>query len=165
MKFKYLIAAALFAFVATITSAADIPQYALTEDSLVHNVPHGKLEGPFEFHSKIIAATVRRYWIYVPAQYSNKSPASVLVFQDGQRATNPEGSLRIPTVLDNLIAKKDIPVTIGIFITPGNLSEHYPDSLGMSNPDHRAQEYDALNDSYARFLIDELLPEVSKNIV
>jgi len=145
-----------------IAGAAELPQYALTEDSLVHaGVPHGSLEGPFEFHSKIIAGTVRRYWIYVPAQYTDKSPASVLVFQDGQRATNPEGSLRIPAVLDNLIAKKDIPVTIGIFITPGNLGKTYPDNLGTGNPDHRAEEYDALNDSYARFLIEELLPQVS----
>src|SRR5688500_4633409 len=73
--------------------AAEIPQYTLTEDSLVHEgVPQGKLEGPFEFHSKIIAGTVRRYWIYVPAQYTDASPASVLVFQDGQRAINPAGA-------------------------------------------------------------------------
>jgi enterochelin esterase family protein len=149
--------------VVTCVGAVDIPQYTPGPDSLVHDtVPHGRLEGPFEFHSKIIAGTVRRYWIYVPAQYSAKSVASLLVFQDGQRAINPEGSLRIPTVLDNLIAKKDIPVTIGLFITPGNLSETYPDNLGMSNPNHRAEEYDSLSDSYARFLIDELLPEVSK---
>jgi hypothetical protein len=158
-----IVCSLMWAMTLSVANAAEVPKYTLTEDSLFHdNVPHGKLEGPFEFHSKFIAGTVRRYWIYVPAQYSNKSAASVLVFQDGQRATNPEGSLRIPFVLDNLIAKKEIPVTIGIFITPGNLSEHYPDNLGMGNPDHRAQEYDALNDTYARFLIEELLPEVSK---
>jgi hypothetical protein len=57
-------------------------------------VPRGTLEGPFEFHSKIIPGTVRQYWIYVPAQYNRKKPqpANVLVFQDGQRATNPEGA-------------------------------------------------------------------------
>ena len=37
------------------------------------------------------------------------TPANVLVFQDGQRATNPTGSLRVPQVLENLIHKKDIP--------------------------------------------------------
>jgi hypothetical protein len=103
---------------------------------------------------------VRKYWIFVPAQYKPSEAASVLVFQDGQRATNPEGSLRVPTVLENLIHEKAIPVTIGIFITPGNTGEIYPDNLGMKNPDHRAQEYDALNDSYARFLIEEMLPAV-----
>ncbi|HEX2583619.1 MAG TPA: alpha/beta hydrolase-fold protein [Steroidobacteraceae bacterium] len=151
------------ALVSVKSIAADIPRYELTEDSLAHEgVPHGRLEGPFEFHSNIINGTVRRYWIYVPVQYTTTKPASLLVFQDGQRATNPEGSLRIPNVLDNLIAKKEIPVTIGVFITPGNLSEHYPDNLGMGNPDHRKEEYDALDDRYTRFLIDELLPEVSK---
>jgi hypothetical protein len=91
-----------------------------------------------------------------------------LVFQDGQRATNPEGSLRVPQVLENLIQRGDIPVTIGIFITPGNsikpgdAGAKYPDDLGMKNPDHRAQEYDALDDTYARFLVEEMLPEVGK---
>ncbi len=127
-------------------------------------VPQGKLEGPFEFHSKIIEGTVRQYWVFVPDQYNKKKPASVLVFQDGQRATNPNGGLRVPQVMANLIHKGEIPVTIGIFITPGNHSESYPD-LKMSNPDNRAQEYDAMNDRYARFLIEELLPEVGKKYV
>lgn len=125
-------------------------------------VPRGNLEGPFEFHSKIIAGTVRRYWIFVPAQYKKSEPASLLVFQDGQRATNPDGPLRVPQVMANLIARGDLPVTIGLFVTPGNLSEHYPDDLGLSNPNHRAQEYDALNDRYASMLIQELIPLVEK---
>jgi enterochelin esterase family protein len=138
-------------------------EYPLGADSLPQaDAPKGRLEGPFEFHSKIIPGTVRRYWIFVPAQYSAEKPAAVLVFQDGQRATNPTGPLRVPQVLENLIHKKEIPVTIGIFITPGNLSDTYPDNLGMGNPNHRAPEYDALGGTYARFLIEELLPEVGK---
>lgn len=137
--------------------------YPLTADSLPQpGVPKGRLEGPLEFRSRIIPNTVRRYWVYVPASYSADKPANVLVFQDGQRATNPEGSLRVPTVLDNLIGRGELPVTVGIFITPGNTSERYPDDLGMRNPNHRADEYDALDDTYARFLIDEMLPEVGK---
>jgi Putative esterase len=137
--------------------------YPLTPDSLPQtDTPKGRLEGPLLFHSRIIANTVRRYWVFVPAQYAPDTPASVLVFQDGQRATNPEGSLRVPTVLENLIHRGQIPVTIGIFITPGHTGQTYPDDLGMKNPDHRAQEYDALDDTYARFLVDELLPEVGK---
>ncbi|MEO3692509.1 alpha/beta hydrolase [Roseateles paludis] len=137
--------------------------YPLTADSLPQpGVPKGRLEGPFEFKSRAIPGTVRRYWVYVPAQYTGAQPAHVLVFQDGQRATNPEGSLRVPQVLENLIHKGEIPVTIGVFVTPGNKSEAYPDNLGMRNPDHRAEEYDALSDRYARFVIDELLPEVGQ---
>jgi hypothetical protein len=138
-------------------------EYPLMPDSLPQEgAPKGRLEGPFEFRSKIIPGTVRRYWIFVPAQYNPKFTANVLVFQDGQRATRVDGSLRIPQVMENLIAKKKMPVTIGIFITPGNLSETYPADLDMRNPNHRRQEYDALDDTYARFLIDEMLPEVEK---
>lgn len=136
--------------------------YPFTTDSLEQNgVERGTLEGPLEFHSKIFPGTVRRYWVYVPANYNPAEPPNLLVFQDGQRATNPQGSLRIPTVLDNLIHKGEIPATLGVFITPGNLSEHYPDDLGMSNPDHRWQEYDVLTDAYARFLSEEILPEIA----
>ncbi len=149
-------------------------EYPPTADSIAQpGVAKGKLIGPLEFHSKIIAGTVRRYWIYVPAKYDPKSPPNLLVFQDGQRAINPQGPLNIPVVLDNLIAKGDIPQTLGIFITPGNIgTEHYPDGLGpqgctgyacTGNPNHRAQEYDAVNDTYARFLTEEMLPEVAKS--
>ena len=139
-------------------------EYPPTIDSIPQpGVAKGKLIGPLEFKSRIIEGTVRRYWIYVPAGYDAKNPPNLLVFQDGQRATNPQGPLNIPVVLDNLIAKGDIPKTIGIFITPGNTgTEHYPDNLGTGNPNHRAPEYDALNDAYARMLIDEIMPEVAK---
>ena len=107
----------------------------------------GTLEGPFEFRAEAFPGTVRRYWVYVPAGYDPAEPPNLLVFQDGQRATNPQGALRVPAALDNLIAKGDIPKTLAVFVTPGNLSERYPDDLGMSNPDHRAPEYDALSDT------------------
>ena len=139
-------------------------EYPPTADSIPQpGVKKGKLIGPLEFKSQIIAGTVRRYWIYVPANYNAKMPPNLLVFQDGQRAINPQGPLNIPVVLDNLIAKGDIPQTLGIFITPGNTgTEHYPDNLGTGNPNHRAPEYDALSDAYTRMLIDEIMPEVAK---
>jgi hypothetical protein len=146
-------------------------EYPSGPDSLPQEgVSKGRLEGPFEFKSSIIANTVRRYWIYVPAQYNAKKPqpANVLVFQDGQRATNPKGPLQVPQVLENLIYKGEIPVTIGIFVTPGykpadgETLDKYPDNLNMSNPNNRRYEYDVLSDDYARMIIEELLPEVGK---
>lgn len=140
-------------------AAREAGEYPLTADSLPQpGVPRGALEGPLEFHSKAFPGTVRRYWIFVPAQYDGQEPAALLVFQDGQRATHPEGSLRVPQVMENLIHAGTMPVTIGLFITPGNASERYPDDLGMSNPDRRAQEYDALDNTYARMLVDEFIP-------
>ena len=138
-------------------------QYPLGPDSLVHDdVPHGKLEGPFLFKSAILENTTHKYWIYVPAQYKPENTACVFVFQDGARAINPNGVIRIPNVMDNLIARKEMPVSIGIFITPGQRGDTYPDSIGFGNPDNRSAEYDSVNDLYARFVVDEMLPLVGK---
>ena len=138
-------------------------EYPLMADSLPQEgVPKGRLEGPFEFHSKIIAGTVRRYWIFVPAQYNPKKPRQ-RAGVPGRPARHESGrSAARAQVMENLIAKGQMPVTIGIFITPGNLSETYPTDLGMKNPNHRREEYDAMDDTYARFLIEEMLPEVGK---
>ena len=65
-------------------------------------------------------------------------------------------------MLENLIHKKDIPVTIGIFITPGQRGDTYPEDLGTGNPNNRAAEYDSLTDTYACFIVEEMLPEVGK---
>lgn len=145
------------------SAPAEVKRYTLGPDSLPQEgVPAGKLEGPFLFRSQILKNTVRQYWVYVPAQYREEKPACVLVFQDGQRAINPKGVLRVPTVMDNLIHRKEMPVTIGIFITPGQRGEEYPESMGYGNPNNRSIEYDSLGDRYARFLIEEMLPEVDK---
>jgi enterochelin esterase family protein len=163
---KALVAVAtIFGAVAIVAADSDSRkpgEYKLGPDSLPQvGVPRGKLEGPFIFHSQVFANTVRKYWIFVPAQYSSDKPAYVLVFQDGQRATNPKGSLQVPQVMENLIAKKEMPVTIGIFITPGSRGDEYSE-VGGGNPNNRAAEYDSLSDNYARFICDEMLPEVGK---
>lgn len=137
--------------------------YALTADSLPQaGVRAGALEGPFELRAKTYPGAVRRYWVYVPVGYDAARPPNLLLFQDGQRAVNPKGSLRIPTALDNLIARGDIPPTLGVFVTPGNRSDHYPGDLGMDNPDNRAAEYDAMDDRYAQMVLIELLPQVAR---
>jgi enterochelin esterase family protein len=63
-------------------------------------------------------------------------------------------------VFDNLIARGEMPVTIGVFVNPGQAGEEVPaDPWRGSN---RSFEYDSMSDQYARFLIDELLPDVAK---
>ena len=66
-------------------------------------------------------------------------------------------------MLDNLIAQGEIPATHRGLRHSGHRADPYPDDLGMKNPDNRAAEYDALTDAYARFVVDELLPEVGKS--
>jgi enterochelin esterase-like enzyme/sugar lactone lactonase YvrE len=135
--------------------------YQLGPDSQVQpGVPKGRVEGPFEWRSKIFGGTVRQYWVYVPAQYSASTPAAVMVFQDGHAYVSVDGNYRVPVVFDNLIAKKEMPVTIGIFINPGDVADTVPADPWRAN--NRSIEYDTLSDRYARFLIDEILPEVGK---
>ncbi len=137
-------------------------RYELGDDSKKQtSIPGGQLAGPFLFQSKIFENTVRKYWVSIPTQYDPKQSACVLVFQDGARAINPNGVLRVPQVLENLIAKKLIPVTIGIYITPGQRGTEFPDVIGTGNPDNRDREYDVLDDKYSSMVIDEILPEVA----
>jgi enterochelin esterase-like enzyme/sugar lactone lactonase YvrE len=133
--------------------------YTLGPDSQVQaGVPKGRIEGPFLYRSKVFAGTIRHYWVYVPAQYTAASPASVMVFQDGHKYVDLNAEYRVPVVFDNLIHKKAMPVTIGIFVNPGHIGETYPADQWRGN--NRSVEYDTPSDRYARFVVDELLPEV-----
>jgi enterochelin esterase-like enzyme/sugar lactone lactonase YvrE len=135
--------------------------YTLGPDSHVQaGVPKGRVEGPFLFRSQVFAGTIRHYWVYVPAQYSAASPAAVMVFQDGHKYVDVNAEYRAPVVFDNLIHQKAMPVTIGIFVNPGHYGEVYPENQWRGN--NRSVEYDTPSDRYARFVLDELLPEVGK---
>jgi enterochelin esterase family protein len=123
------------------------------------DVPRGKVT-QHTFHSDVFPGTVRDYWVYVPAQYDPTMAACVMVFQDGGAYVNRKGEFRVPTVFDNLIHKKEMPVTVGIFINPG----HFPAHDGRKPVSNRSFEYDTLSDQYARFLEDEILPEVGKEL-
>jgi len=116
------------------------------------DVPAGEvLKFTFE-NSKFFPGTTRDYWVYVPRQYDPARPACVHVNQDGIQN-------QAPVVFDNLIHKKEIPVLIGVFITPGVVKAPDMNALDRFN---RSYEYDGLGDAYARFLLEELLPEVEK---
>jgi enterochelin esterase family protein len=136
--------------------------YTLGPDSQPQaGVPKGQVVGPTLFKSTIFGNTVRQYWVYVPAQYDGSKPAAVMVFQDGHKYVNTEQEYRVPVVFDNLIHKKEMPVTIGVFVNPGHAGTELPaDPWRASN---RSTEYDTLSEAYARFLLEELLPEVGKS--
>ena len=133
-------------------------QYVPGPDSLVQQgVPQGEVTKYTWNESKVFPDTVRDYWVYVPKQYDAAKPACVFVCQDGilYNAT---------TVFDNLIHKKEMPVTIGIFIKPGVKPQPAsdPTKKAPAPVSNRSFEYDTLSDSYTRFLLEEILPEVSK---
>jgi sugar lactone lactonase YvrE/enterochelin esterase-like enzyme len=123
---------------------------------LVHvrgaDVPKGEVIRYSFGRSKIFPGTVRDYWVYVPAQYDPEKPACVYVNQDGIQ-------YNAPAVFDELIHEKEMPVTIGVFVMHGRVKASTEKALDRFN---RSYEYDGLGDNYARFLLDELLPEVEQ---
>lgn len=121
-------------------------------------VPQGKL-APFEWtNSTIFPGTVRTVTVYLPAQYRPGDEACLMVWQDGSRHVDPNGAMRASIVFDNLIHKNEIPVTVGVFVDPGRRAKQKPNEKAAN----RGFEYDSLGDSYVRFLLAEILPEVQK---
>ena len=135
-----------------------IEHYEYGADSLQQEVPQGKVTKHTWNESEIYPGTEREYLVYVPAQYDETKPAALMVFQDGLRHADPKGTLRATTVMDNLIAKGEMPVTIGVFVNPGRFVKQG----AKEKPRNRSVEYDSLGDAYARFLMEEILPEVEK---
>lgn len=130
--------------------AAD--EYPPHPDSVVQpGVPAGELLKLNFTGSKIFPGTVHEVTVYVPRQYDPARPACVHVNQDGVQ-------FNAPVVFDNLIARGELPVLIGVFVRPGVVPAIDPaNALDRFN---RSFEYDGLGDAYARFLLEELLPFV-----
>ena len=138
-------------------------------------VPSGTLSDKIVHTSKIYDGMKSEYWIYVPAEYDPKTPAAVMVFQDGGGYIDRNGNNPALNVMDNLIAQKKIPVLICIFINPGDISgspgtptynfvKAYSDKWHRTLKDSmRSTLYDTVSDRYPRFLRDEILAEVGAN--
>lgn len=138
--------------------------YQLGTQSMRHEgVPRGKLT-EHEWKSEIFPETIRRFWVYVPAQYDGSSSAPVMVFQDGHAYVDETGWFRVPVVFDNLIHAGELPVMVGIFIDPGHKKDKLPKKPGWRpRPENRDYEYDSLSAQYADFLLEEILPEVGRS--
>ena len=112
------------------------------------------------------------YWIYVPAEYDAKTPAALMVFQDGGGYIHRDDIDPTLNVIDNLIAQKKIPVMICVFINPGDIADApgtptynfvkaYGEKWQRTLKDSmRSTLYDTVSDRYARLLRDEILADV-----
>ena len=158
-----LLAALAAGFTPASQLAVRAEDYVLGSESLERapGVPKGRVEA-FSFNeSKVFPDTTRDCWIYIPAQYDGSKPAALMVFQDGHEYMSEKASQRVPVVFDNLIAKGEMPVTIGVFINPGHRGTNTPPANGWGNRSNRSYEYDSLGADYSKFLINELLPYVT----
>ena len=143
------------------------------EPADVADVPHGTVtEGTFA-DSTIYPGTLRRYSVYVPAQYDENEPAALMVFQDGHVFAKSNGPFDVPATFDRLIAAGEMPPTIAVMIDPGFTAQQtarfqqsggeLPSRGWSPRPGNRSVEYDTVTDAYSKFLIDELLPVALKD--
>ena len=128
--------------------------YALGPDSQPHSSVAAGKTFTFELtDSRIYPGTARTITVYVPAAYQGDKPACVYVGLDGL-------GFNAPTVFDNLIAQHAMPITIGIGVSPGVVASASP----PENPRFdRSFEFDSINDRLARFLLQEVIPEVEQH--
>lgn len=116
-------------------------------------VPAGKLTEKRVHTSKLYDGMQSNYWVYTPAGYDPKTPAPVMIWQDGEGHINRDRGPRTLIAIDNLTHQKKIPAIVHIFISPGTIGERRMRSI----------EYDTVSDKYVQFLLEEILPEVAKN--
>ncbi|WP_439585068.1 SMP-30/gluconolactonase/LRE family protein [Dyadobacter bucti] len=151
---KYILLFVFSFFINQLSAQAPEENYAVDPASEEQpGVPKGEvLKFTFD-RSEIFPGTWREYWVYIPAQYKPEKPACVYVNQDGIQ-------WKAPTVFDNLIHKNEMPVTIGVFVMHGKVRS--ANASEANDRFNRSFEYDGLGDAYARFILDELLPDVEK---
>lgn len=89
----------------------------------------------------------RKVSVYVPAQYEAGTPAPFLVSQDSM------GQGELPTILDNLIADKRVPIMVAVMIDSGG---------GDAQGSERGLEYDTVSGRYAEFIETEVLPKLAQ---
>ena len=159
--FKLLLS---FGLLLQIVTCAQVPSinYSVDSASVEHTgVPKGEVLKFVYENSKFFPGTWREFWIYVPAQYQADKPACVYVNQDGIQ-------WKAPTVFDNLIAANEMPITIGVFISPGRVLANHPDNtLDRFN---RSFEYDGLGDAYVfllqvKFLLNKTNIRIAQSII
>jgi sugar lactone lactonase YvrE len=126
------------------------------ESKVDPTVPHGEL-----LHGNITdppnyPGTYNQFEVYVPAQYDPAKPACLLVRLDGLGTYEA-------TVLDNLIAKKEVPIMIGVGVTPGTVYRPpVGDQKAMPARFNRSYEFDSLNDHFPDYVLNVVLPAVEK---
>ncbi|MCW3052786.1 MAG: enterobactin/ferric enterobactin esterase, partial [Chthonomonadales bacterium] len=143
MKFRSLALGAALTLLgfAGLGQPARAQEYKLGPDSIQQpDVPKGEVTYYKAKNSKVFPGSEHDVWVYVPKQYDASKPACVMIFQDGGGFQDRNGGFRVPVVFDNLIAKKQMPVTVAIMINPGVLPP--PEGSNALPRYNRSFEYD-----------------------
>jgi enterochelin esterase-like enzyme len=138
-----------------------LPAYPRTYSADLQPQPGVPKGTSFHFtldHSKIFPGTTRSITVYVPAEYTGERPACVYVGLD--TIDMQHFDFHVSVVFDNLIYRREMPVTIAIGVSPGTLESADPPHNPRFN---RSLEFDGLSPNLAQFLLEEVFPEVERH--
>ncbi len=126
-------------------------------------VPKGETIKKTHKSKSIYPGVYRDYWIYIPANYDKDVESNLVIFQYGEWYLFGE-DFKAGIALDNMISFELIPQTIGVFINPGDrlVGEKSIWTRHRGDTTNRSYEYDSTTDKYSSFLVEELLPEITK---
>jgi enterochelin esterase-like enzyme len=116
-------------------------------------VPKGKVtafimkSADSKLYPGINGAYMRNVWVYVPAQATPGTPLPFIVAQDGDNYL-----LRLPPILDDMIAAKRLPVIAAVMANSGG---------GNDKGSERGLEYDTVSDKFVTWVETELLPKAA----
>ena len=118
------------------------------------DVPRGTLSGRKTLTSQIYPGMIANYWVYTNAGADTVNGAALMVWQDGETIIGNQDllRLRLQTVSDNLVAKRLIPPMVHVLIQPG-----------QSQQSMRSIQYDTVSNTYGKYLLEEVLPDVEKS--
>jgi len=156
---RYVSRCLLAAAVAIIGAQAPVDYSLGAESEPQPGVPTGTVAQRILPPGKFFPGSPHNYQVYVPAQYDASRPLPFMIFLDG--AGYAGNNVRVPVVLDNLIAKRGVPPMAAIFIDPGVMPAL---SDQAQNRYERIFEYDSLTPRFANFLVEELIPEVARTV-
>ena len=101
--------------------------------------------------SKIYPGTEREVKIYIPRQYDASTPAALILGTDSQEKVLAE-------CIDSLVTEGAMPVAIAVVVRPGRIHN----AKGEVVRYNRSNEYDRMDGRFARFIEEEVLPQVEK---
>lgn len=159
--------------IAALSTPSDRQYHPCPEAYPQDDVPAGTtLEFEDWTATEVFAGTKRDVLVYLPPNFDPAGPPpSVLICNDGYAYAAATGPVRAMTVLDNLLHRGRIEPTVAVFVNPGrpmDAPSRKQISAGQRDDPRAAQqrsvEYDTVNDHYARFLLEELLPFIESAI-
>jgi enterochelin esterase family protein len=130
--------------------------------------PSGTLSEMRTITSRIYGGAVSRYWVYTNPGVTTVSSAPVMIWLDGHNCVGNAGVLgvRMQTVTDNLVGKKLIPPMVHVLLAPstGGSRQPIPRASQSEAMAMRSLQYDAVTDEFGRHLLEEVLPEVERDV-